>query len=94
MASNDLSMTFDHKVLKNPNLSYSMITSSKLHQHALNSVEKITFCLYFNNNPNRPLDDLRPNFMTPLMYFHPNITSFKLHQLFTQLYTKTLTAHI
>ena len=33
-------MTFDHKVLKTPNLSHSIITSSKLHQHPLNSVEK------------------------------------------------------
>ena len=40
MTSNDLSMTFDHIVLKTPNSSHSMSTSSKLHQHPFNSVEK------------------------------------------------------
>ena len=60
MISNDLSMTFDCKFLKTLNLSHSMITLSKLHQHPLNFVKKKTFWLYFNNDPNRPLDDLWP----------------------------------
>ena len=47
---------------------------------------KITFWLYFNNDPNWPLDDLWPNFMNI-----PNVPSSKHHffqvtSIFTQSY--------
>ena len=71
MTSNDLSMTFDCKFLKTLNLSHSIITSFKLHQYPLNYQKKVTSWLYFNNDPNWPLDDLWPNFMNTYMTFDP-----------------------
>ena len=90
LTSNDLSMTFDYKFLKKTlNLSHSIITSFKLHQHPLN-YKKVTPWLYFNNDPNWPLNDFWPNFMNT-----PTVPSSKHHfiqvtSIFTQSYAYNL----